>query len=790
MVVSEIKTKREFLLSRSEKTLDEISIENPNIRIKKDTIEYKIDSVLKPDIRKIEDLIRQTEGFSVDGDGKILYRGRSVSSVMIEGDDLTRDQYQLITRNINAELFSHIQVIENYNRSKILGTFTSSNEIAINLKLKKTSINKLNGSATAALGTRKRYHGDLSLAYLSTGIKSILLTSINTIALDPSGTWGHRGSGIWSTYQTSDANIPRTIKGSGVITGSSVFIPEIDPAYTADNRTRLLTPILNIHLTKVSKLTLQPIISDDNLRYKSENNTFVAPDQSNSWNISSKSNKNLGRKLYGISAEWKVDQEKFTSLLNLDMHSMKGTESFDNLSSGAIIDTLNELIKKQNSGISGSYMLVRKLSDHTAIRLKGSVEYSPENIQLQQATTRWRGLIDPIDNSALYLQSGMIKYQTTTISGDFLQNKKKSNSDVGIEWTQTKFNVNGTLRSQMSEDRSNSSSQLSKLWLYGTKRIDLSIKNSISMDIRTGVGRASTTSTTDLGIYALKLNYKHAIKTFSAFNVLLGAKKDLPLITMLYQPGYISGNFMYKQGNVRLSSTQDFNGSLTYTDFKITSKFSIQFYSNLSYSPTTYASSFFFQPAYTQSAWTVVHNNWAITGGANLSRFLPSINATVKTNLFASTTKNHQIINDKNVENNIEYVGYSFSVIPSFAWSIKFQADFTGGKTFIDQKNDASKSYSDNTNWSAALKAKTDFTGKWFISGQYSMVSPTDRNLFHLLSAKGTYAMSKMVNIDFSLHNILNTNPFISRNIEPNMTNSALFYGVGRYFLFGGNINF
>jgi len=113
----------------------------PGITIKKDTTEYLAKNFKTNETRKVEDLLKNINGFSITPDGKISYNGKIISALLINGDDLVQDQYTLLSKNLSADIVDKIQVIENYNKNRLVGSISKSGEIAINLKLDK----KING---------------------------------------------------------------------------------------------------------------------------------------------------------------------------------------------------------------------------------------------------------------------------------------------------------------------------------------------------------------------------------------------------------------------------------------------------------------------------------------------------------------------------------------------------------------------------------------------------------------------------------------------------------------------
>jgi hypothetical protein len=241
----------DFFLTPSKNQLKEIIIENKEpIKIKKDTVEFKADSFRTPQTRKVEDLIRNIEGFKVEADGRITYRGKEVKALLLDGDDLTQDQYQLLTRNLNADMVDRLQVIDNYNKNRIMGGLLESNQAAINLKLKKGMQGKLNGSASAAAAPEGRYEADATLVWLKAKFKMVYLFNGNNIAKDATGLLRYQEFGSSAGMQQKEELTKKIMNGPGLITTGVVAAPDITREYVLNNRNWFTSPLFHVRISK------------------------------------------------------------------------------------------------------------------------------------------------------------------------------------------------------------------------------------------------------------------------------------------------------------------------------------------------------------------------------------------------------------------------------------------------------------------------------------------------------------------------------------------------------------
>jgi hypothetical protein len=134
-----------------------------------DTTEYRLASFSDSTEFSIEDLLRKLPGFRVSEQGMISVNGRTVSSVLIEGDDLFGYNYALATRNLRADIFEHVQVIERYQDNPLLKGIADSERLALNLTLRNDRKHVWSGSSAvgAGAGGGGRAYGYLNLFSVS-----------------------------------------------------------------------------------------------------------------------------------------------------------------------------------------------------------------------------------------------------------------------------------------------------------------------------------------------------------------------------------------------------------------------------------------------------------------------------------------------------------------------------------------------------------------------------------------------------------------------------------------------
>jgi ribosomal protein S17E len=130
-------------------------------------------------------LLSNVPGFQVDPNGRISFNGKPIKKLMLDGDDLTAENYQLISRNLRSLMIDSIQVLERYNENRLLKNFDENKDVAINLVLKKSYYGKSTINILAAYSPQELGELQSELVRLRKKVKQYLLINANDIGTYP-----------------------------------------------------------------------------------------------------------------------------------------------------------------------------------------------------------------------------------------------------------------------------------------------------------------------------------------------------------------------------------------------------------------------------------------------------------------------------------------------------------------------------------------------------------------------------------------------------------------------------
>jgi hypothetical protein len=178
-----------FKLSTAVNQLKDVVIKNkrPFLRVAGDTLNYKVSDFSSPQDRVIGDVIKRLPGVDVAKDGKISYNGKAISNLYIGGDNLLDDKYNIATNNIPNGVVDQVQVMQNHQPVKMLQGKVNSDDVALNLTIKKDAKLQMVGQETIGGGLPGNYYADLNAMMFKDKYKAINYIKGNNTSLDVAG---------------------------------------------------------------------------------------------------------------------------------------------------------------------------------------------------------------------------------------------------------------------------------------------------------------------------------------------------------------------------------------------------------------------------------------------------------------------------------------------------------------------------------------------------------------------------------------------------------------------------
>ena len=176
----------DFTLNVSVSQLQSVEIKSsrPVLRTHGDTLGYKVSDFASAQDMTIGDVLKKLPGISVGSDGTISYNNKPISSLYIDGDNLLDDKYNIATTTIPQGVVEQVQVIQNDQPVKVLRNKVMSDDVALNLTIKKSAKIQMIGQESAGAGLPGNYDIDLNAMMFKDDYKAINYLKGNNTGYD------------------------------------------------------------------------------------------------------------------------------------------------------------------------------------------------------------------------------------------------------------------------------------------------------------------------------------------------------------------------------------------------------------------------------------------------------------------------------------------------------------------------------------------------------------------------------------------------------------------------------
>lgn len=184
------------------------------MKVMEDTVEYDAAAYKTQPNAVVEDLLKRLPGVEVGTDGSITANGKTVTKILVDGEEFFSDDPKVASKNLPVDMISKLQVVERKSDlARMTGVDDGEDETVINLSVKPGMKNGWFGNIEGGYGTDDRYKGNFNANRLWGDGQSItLLGNFNNVNeegfTDSNGSrfsrWG--GSGGINTTQSLGVN--------------------------------------------------------------------------------------------------------------------------------------------------------------------------------------------------------------------------------------------------------------------------------------------------------------------------------------------------------------------------------------------------------------------------------------------------------------------------------------------------------------------------------------------------------------------------------------------------------
>ena len=329
----------DVLLTPRSQTMKEINIRLPPspYKIHNDTTEFRAAAYRSVETRKVEDLLKNIRGFQLADDGRIFFQGREIERLLLDGEDLTANNYKLLSKNLNATLVDKVQVIDNYASDRLIRSVDQSGKIAVNLTIDSLYHNRLSGSTHAATAVQ-RHLLDLSMIYPGRKIKWVTFNNYNQVGMQTGAQLNDDRLG-----EPSNGEIKRRRLLNAVFEPMQISTPPLDVRYAHENEDVSGVQVLSVRGGKGLSGRLLTGLGRSRIRRSSELESRINAVGGGDWMLQQQNHFSLGTKEMLVSLDLSHDDGgKATGGFSMNLTRTIRRQSYEDQISGDLSDSLTQ----------------------------------------------------------------------------------------------------------------------------------------------------------------------------------------------------------------------------------------------------------------------------------------------------------------------------------------------------------------------------------------------------------------------------------------------------------------
>ncbi len=362
----------DFVLQTSINQLEGVSIKShrPFLRTSGDTLSYKVADFSTAQDRVIGDVIKKLPGVAVAADGTISYNGKNISNLYVGGDNLLDDKYNIATNTVPQGVVDQVQVIQNHQPIKMLQGKVTSEDVSLNLTIKKDAKLQLIGQESLAAGLPANYDVDLNAMMFKDKYKAINFFKGNNTGLNVQNDFVSHN--LSSYLQRIDNDVPAALLPSGTVNTPNLA----ENRYLFDRSAAVsLNNLINIKKGEQLKVNINYVHDTQHREYQEQTKVYLPNDTVR----------------YSESAKTRIRPDiihgQFTLNINKDKYYLNDILITDygrnKENSGLNTNGLavNQTLKDNKFDFSNEFNLIQPLKSNNIIELYSYVTYisEPEN---------------------------------------------------------------------------------------------------------------------------------------------------------------------------------------------------------------------------------------------------------------------------------------------------------------------------------------------------------------------------------------------------------------------------
>ncbi|WP_299185465.1 carboxypeptidase regulatory-like domain-containing protein [uncultured Aquimarina sp.] len=344
---------------------------NPKLAsVRKDTITYNLNKIVNGQEENLKEVLEKLPGIDINERGKVTAFGKKVGKLLIDGEDIFKEQHQFATENITADMIAGVTFFQKYKGFANIDGFDNEQTTAVNISIKDEYKQRVTGNIEVNGGVLNKYLLHTNLFKLGKKLKLTLLGDFNNVGkesisfddyIDLNTTVKSTDFGNSTYYDDND--IPTFLSSTRDVANREIGFGALNFVYSPKKT-------LKISGYSIFNTTTQAQSFFNTRKFFEEE-----PDQTENRNI-------LGDFVFNttqIKAAYKYDKHTFiqytiTNNPEMDNEQFDLSNNFNNTT-----NTFDQQIRNVNKNLGQELKLTTRLSNKSLLEFTGYTQYKESN---------------------------------------------------------------------------------------------------------------------------------------------------------------------------------------------------------------------------------------------------------------------------------------------------------------------------------------------------------------------------------------------------------------------------
>lgn len=790
-----------FKMEAAQEYLKEVIIKAPQLpfSVRGDTVDFKAGAYKNAETKKVEDLLSNIPGFDISDDGRISFNGKQLDRILIEGEDLTENNYKLISRNLNANIIDRIQVIHDFSADRLMKEVEKSGNIGINLTIDPKFRNKLTGGLELAAGIGGRESLDNDMIRIGKNLK--LMSFLNYNETGSSGredlTYHFKRDGDFSDGQNE-------FPENSIIKSGDIAMPNLEKTYVRDNEDISGFSIISCKLGQAAKMKMLAGKARSGIKKKSTGTYNVLPPDTDPWQMIV--NESYRASLKDSDFKLAFDHDKGnnnTGSYDLEYIHRKSGSTYTNNTKGVISDSLLERMTATDHIVAFSGTELFRLGEGKVLKADIRFTAATNISDLIARTGRYREYfrsdssqsvfgqdLDRLDLENRVRLSYHVRRKATDWKSGFLVEGGKS------DFRGQTISMDEILRATNPIGKSMSRVNTVRTSIHSTVQKRVSDKIVLTAGLNVGIAGLRVELDNVLQsitepIYKTMSGIEYSIGHFKKISFSHIMNKGLPERNYFHPSKLISGQVSILDPAKKLRLREDHSIGFSYSSNQISR--GRLFFATATYgkSNSAYAYNATIRPEYSYQYILDTDNANIFFSNLRLEKYVPGIRMKLITALAFSRIGNNVVFNEMPARNLSGNISLKQKMITAFAGPINLELSVTGSR--LNNKTIQS-SGSSNTfhqwQYEAHGKLKMNPGKRSYTALVYNLNSLSPKNFFHSMDLFFDIQTAGSLHFSITARNLFNATSLWKRSFSINSYTENQVALVGRYVLFEVRFDF